>query len=251
MEEKKINDIGLEGYQRKVHFYGRITLGLLIALLVSTPFLIAKIFGVKIEWSLFKNPEAVIFMVFYAVSCVFEVIAYHSLLGLGGSYIAFITGNLLNLKIPCAENSVGILGIERGTHECEIVSTMSIAVSAITTTIIIALGVAFLRPLTPVLEHPALKPGFEYVSFALFGALGVKYFEESMLITISAFAPITVLAILVPKLRSNMFLLLIGLVVGTIVGIIQYKRKNKKDDANNIGGNNSIVQTNEEVNVVR
>jgi hypothetical protein len=43
--------------------------------------------------------------VFWTVG-VIEVITYVPMLGTGGSYLGFFTGNLTNLKVPCALNAM-------------------------------------------------------------------------------------------------------------------------------------------------
>jgi len=59
------------------------------------------------------------------------------MLGSGGSYLGFVTGNLTNLKVPCALNAMEIAGVKPGTEEGELISTIAIAVSSIVTTLII------------------------------------------------------------------------------------------------------------------
>ncbi len=75
-----------------------------------------------------------------------EIISYVPLLGSGASYLAFETGNVSNLKLPCAMNALKIASVEPGTEESEVLSTISVAVSSIITTFIIILGVIFLVP---------------------------------------------------------------------------------------------------------
>ena len=63
----------------------------------------------------------------YWTSGVVEFLVYAPMLGGGASYLAFITGNLINLKLPCAANAREICGTEVGTPENDIVSTLSVA----------------------------------------------------------------------------------------------------------------------------
>lgn len=108
-----------------------------------------------------------------------ELIAYAPILGTGGTYLGFITGNLSNLKIPCVMNARKMMNVEVGTKENEIVSTISVAVSAITTTIVLIIGVILITPLTPVFENPVLLPAFKTVIPAMFGALGYHYSKDN------------------------------------------------------------------------
>ncbi len=46
-----------------------------------------------------------------------EVLTYVPMLGTGGSYLGFLTGNLTSLKVPCALNAMQACGVEAGTEE--------------------------------------------------------------------------------------------------------------------------------------
>ena len=147
------------------------------------------------------------------------------MLGTGGSYLSFITGNVTNMKIPCVMNSKDIAGTQDGTPEHEIVSTISVATSAITTTLVIVLGVILLVPLQPILQTEALLPAFNNVVPALFGALGLKYFIKSPKIAIVPLLLMSILCILVPSAIGQTSLLLIpsgGLAL--LIGYILYKK---------------------------
>ena len=84
--------------------------------------------------------------------------------------MTYITGNLQNQKIPCALSAMSIAGIEAGSEKANAVSVVAVAVSSITTTVIIALGIVLMQPLTPVLNSAVLAPAFSNVVPAIFGA---------------------------------------------------------------------------------
>ena len=131
------------------------------------------------------------------------------MLGAGGSYLAFITGNLINLKIPCAVMSRDIAETKTGTPENEIISTISIATSSLVTVLVIAAGVALLIPLQPVLSSPVLQPAFEQVVPALFGAMAYKYFRKDPRLAVVPLLIMTVLFTLVPSLAGSVSFMII------------------------------------------
>jgi hypothetical protein len=100
------------------------------------------------------------------------------MLGSGGSYLAFISGNLTNLKIPCASMCMDAAGVKPSTKEGDIISTISIAASTIVTEVIIIIGVIAIVPLTPILNSKTLAPAFQNILPALFGALGVYWIAK-------------------------------------------------------------------------
>ena len=127
----------------------------------------------------------------------------------GGSYMSFITGNIINLKLPCAINSRDLVGAKAGTAENEIISTISITVSALVTIVILAVGVMILIPLQPILQAPVLQPAFDNVVPALFGALAYKYYRGHMDIALPPLVAMCVLFSFVPSLISSTSMMII------------------------------------------
>ena len=81
-------------------------------------------------------------MSLYWLTAIVEVITYVPLLGAGGTYLSFVTGNISNLKLPCGLKAMENAKVRANTEEGEVVATIAIAVSAIVTTVILAVGVA-------------------------------------------------------------------------------------------------------------
>ena len=215
-----------EEYNAGLHRIGRITLILGAIFLIVIPFVIGMMNGVSPDLGGFLVGIAKVGMIYIPVSIV-EFLVYAPMLGVGGSYLSFITGNVTNMKIPCVMNSKDIAGTESGTPEHEIISTISVATSAIVTTLVIVAGVILLVPLQPVLQQEALLPAFNNVVPALFGALGLKYFAKSPKIAAIPLLLMSLLCVFVPAAISQTSLLLIpsgGLAL--VIGFVLFK-KNK------------------------
>ena len=198
----------MEQYNKSLHRHGRFMLVICIMLLVAFPFVVAALNSVGPNMDGFWVGFAKVAILYYPISIV-EFLIYTPMLGVGGSYISFITGNVTNMKIPCVMNAQDIAGVEPGTPEQEIVSTISTATSAIVTTLVIAIGVILIIPLQPVLNNPTLKPAFDYILPALFGALGLKYFIKSPQIAVVPLVLMSALYIFVPSLISQTSLMLL------------------------------------------
>lgn len=153
-------------------------------LLLAFPFLISLIFKALPDWNgLIKGLVATAPM-YWAVGVV-EVITYIPMLGAGGAYLSFVTGNISNLKLPCALGALEQAGVSAESEEGEVISTIAIAVSSIVTTVIIILGVILIIPLQPILQHPSLQPAFEQILPALFGGLGIVFISKNYKIAIA------------------------------------------------------------------
>ena len=171
-------------YNERTHLFGRIGLTIGVALMLLCPFAIGLYLNAMPNMSAFWKGFAQVAAV-YIPSGIAEFLIYTPMLGGGGSYLAFITGNLINMKIPCMMNAREITGAETGTPENEIVSTLAIAASALTTTAVVAVGVLLLIPLQPIISSPILTPAFDNVVPALFGAMAFQYFRKGLKIVSS------------------------------------------------------------------
>ncbi len=221
----------MEKYNEKTHFYGRILLWIGIILLIAAPFLMGLSLDAMPNMGAFAKGLAQIAII-YIPSCIVEFLIYMPMLGAGGSYLAFITGNLINMKIPCALNARDIVGTEAGTTENEIVSTLSIAASSLVTTLVIAVGVLLMIPLRPILEAPALQPAFSNVVPALFGAMAYKYFRRGKGLVALPLIVMTVLFVAMPSLISSVgFLMLISGAIAIAQAYLAFRRENKKVEA--------------------
>ena len=197
-----------ENYMIRTHQLGRIISVLTLFMLVGAPFVIGGVLGAMPDLAAVGRGFLAAGMV-WTVSSVVEFLVYTPMLGAGGSYLAFITGNLINMKIPCAVNAKEITGAKSGTAENEVISTLSIATSSLVTVLVLAAGVALMIPLQPILQSPALRPAFDNVVPALFGAMAYKYFRKDPRLAVVPLLIMTVLFTLVPSLAGSVSFMII------------------------------------------
>ncbi len=197
-----------ENYLKGTHRLGRLVSVLTLIMLVGAPFLIGSILGAMPDLGAAARGFLAAGLVWTASSVV-EYLVYTPMLGAGGSYLAFITGNLINMKIPCAMNARELTDARTGTAENEVISTLSIAVSSLVTIVVLALGVLLMIPLQPVLQSPALQPAFDNVVPALFGAMAYRYFRKDVRLALIPLTVMTVLFVLVPSLTSSTSMMII------------------------------------------
>ena len=191
-----------DDYLKTTHRLGRVFSVITLVLLVGAPFLMGAFLGAMPDLGAAARGFLAVGLV-WTVSSVVEFLVYTPMLGAGGSYLAFITGNLINMKIPCAMNAREIVDAKTGTAENEIISTLSIATSSLVTILVLALGVLLLTPLQPVLQSPVLRPAFDQVVPALFGALAYRYYRKDVVLALIPLIVMSVLFILVPSLASS------------------------------------------------
>jgi hypothetical protein len=162
---------------------------------------------------------------YWAVGIV-ETFTYIPMLGAGGSYLSFVTGNISNLKLPCALGALDQAGVKGSSEEGEVISTIAIAVSSIVTTLIIVLGVILLVPLQPLLENPVLDPAFAQILPALFGGLGVVFVSRNWKIAVAPVVLMLILFIFVPALNAGTvgIMVPVSVIFTMVVSRIMYKK---------------------------
>lgn len=223
--ENKDKELYFEKFNNDLHRLGRFTLIFAVILLVAVPFLFGMLNGVMPDFNSFLAGFAKVGILYIPMAIV-EFLIYVPMLGVGGSYISFLTGNVTNMKIPVAMNARDIAGTEVGTTEHEIVSTIAISVSSIVTMLVIVAGVICIVPLQPVLQSEVLRPAFDNVVPALFGALGLKYFIKSPKIAIIPFLLMSLLCIFVPSMINQTSVLMIPSgALALVIGFVLFKKK--------------------------
>ena len=212
-------------YLDSVHRDGTIWNLTVMVLLLAFPVTVCIIFNTMPDWNSLLLGLLATAPMYWAVGAI-ETVTYVPMLGAGGSYLSFVTGNISNLKLPCALNALEQSEVSANSEEGEIVSTIAIAVSSIVTTVIIIIGVILIVPLTPVLQAPVLQPAFDQILPALFGGLGVAFVSKNRKIAVAPIMLMLVLFIFVPALNAGTVGIMVPISALFTIGVarILYKR---------------------------
>ncbi len=212
-------------YMESVHRDGRIWGIIVGAVILLFPVALSVIFKALPNWEILLKGLFATAPMYWAVGIV-EIFTYVPMLGAGGTYLSFITGNISNLKLPCAIDAMERANVKASSEEGEVISTISIAVSSIVTTIIIIIGVICIVPLTPVLEAPVLVPAFDMILPALFGGLAVVFISKNLKLSIAPIILMLILFIFVPALNASTvgIMVPVGVVFTVVVARILYKK---------------------------
>lgn len=216
-----------EEYNLHMHTIGRIFTWSLLGLMMLVPIFYCVAAKVTPDWKTLA--KCIPFILGYVAIGLIEAISYAPLLGTSGQYISFITGNISNLKLPCAVNAQNIAKTKQGSEEQEILTTISIAVSSIVTTVIILIGLIPLLLFQDAIVS-TLNPISPYVIPAIFGGLtmvlAAKYFKIAV-IPFSACIIICVAGNLLGfgSALSQSTMVIVGMVISGISTTILYKKK--------------------------
>lgn len=185
------------GYEQSIHRMGRLWMSAALLVILAVPLSISIYFD---AWPAAGSLLAGLLpiMMIYVPIGIIEVITFSPMLGSGSTYLAFTTGNLTNLKVPCALNAMEIAEIEPGSRDGEIISTIAVATSSLVTNLVLILGVLLFVQMAPVLASPVLQPAFENILPALFGALGYLYISKNWKLAVVPVTLMLIIFILVP-----------------------------------------------------
>ena len=240
MKKKGSNKIVItDSFQAWAHKWGRI--GTLIALLymIAIPFVVLTFYDSLPSIGEVINLSTISILMVYIPVGFSEAISYTPILG-ASSYLTFITGNIMNLKLPCAVNAMKLTKKEPNTPEGEAISSVAVAVCLIMTIIILALAALLSAWISPVFELPAVKTASNYLIPALFGSLtlglfastssGKKVVKNGVMGVVPVIVIITVLALVVRITTGSSlfgmvgFLILFMLPVAIISSRIMWKK---------------------------
>ncbi len=211
-------------YMDKIHTYGRISCVASLFFFLCVPLAISLHFNVWPELSVIGKGLSALIIFF--VTGIIEVVAYSPMLGAGGTYLSFVSGNIMNLKMPCAINAMENAKVKANTEEGEIITTISIAASTITTTIIIAIFVLIfaLNPkFSAVMSSDTFAPAFQQVTYTIFGSLAATYFVKHWKISIFPIAAVTALLFVVDP--GIGVLIPIGVILSMLGAHVMFKLK--------------------------
>ena len=213
-------------YLESVHRDGKIWGFSLLALILAFPLVLSIIFNAVPEWKAFSRAVIAVLPMYWAVGII-ETFTYIPMLGAGGAYLSFVTGNISNLKLPCALDAMQKANVKANSEEGEIISTISIAVSSIVTALIVALGVILMMVtnLGAVLESEVLQPAFDQLLPALFGGLAVVFVSQNIKLAIAPMLLMLSLFIFTPLTSGEVGIMApVGVIFTLIIARILYKK---------------------------
>lgn len=172
-------------------------------------------------------------ILFYPAA-ILSAIPYISTIGLYGTYLSFVTGNVSNIKLPCALNALSFLGENSSQDHKDCMVTVAVTISNIVTLIVLAICVFGLFPyITDVMDLP-IAPAFRQILAALFGALGVSCFTKNKIFSVILVVCLVFFLIIDGTLSSTTLLVIamsIIMVYSIVVSIIKYNKNNQREES--------------------
>ena len=214
----------MRDYLKETDRYGKIWIWTAVVVVMMVPVAVCVYYNAWPEMTAVFKGLLGVAPIYWTVG-VIEVITYTPMLGVGGTYLAFVTGNLTSLKAPSALSAMENCGVKPGTEEGEVISTLAIATCTIVTTLVLIVGVLLLTMLSPILNSPVLKPAFDNILPALFGGLAVVYVSKNWKLSIAPLVFMVALFLAVPSLAGSVGVLVpVGVLIALGAARLMYKR---------------------------
>lgn len=214
----------MSNYIKKTDLYGKIWMWTAALVILLVPVAVCVAFDAWPKVTAVLQGLLGVAPIYWTVG-VIEIITYTPMLGMGGTYLSFVTGNVTALKAPAALTAMENNDVDVNSEEGEVISTIAIATSSIVTTLILVLGILGLAAITPILNNPVLEPAFQQITPALFGGLGVVYVSKHPKLAIAPIVFMVSLFLLVPSLAGSVGVLVpVGVLIALGVGRILYKK---------------------------
>lgn len=160
-------------YMPKMNRIGKIT-GFAGVLLSFCPAI-----ALAVVYGLLPQPAALLTAVIAGTSAFgmlwfVEPISYFPVLGTVGTYMAFLSGNISNMRVPCASIAQKAAEVEPGTEKGSVIATLGMAVSIVINVAVLTVGVILGSSVLAMLPE-SVTSALNYLLPSLFGALLVQF----------------------------------------------------------------------------
>jgi len=230
MKTTKETNTASDVYINRIHVLGRVT-----SILIILSFLVAGLLiCAHFDWfPTFGQYLAAIgpITIMVAAAGIGEFAAYVPKLGPGASYISFITGNIVNMKLPSIMGAMTALDVKEDSDEFHVLSVVAAVTSSLLVAVLLGVVVLFSNQLRPFLEWEGIQPAISNVMPALYAVLiSGSLRTQPALCVLTSLALIPVIWFLNP-LTSSLAGTFGGMIFAVLFAYLLFKAKQKKDQA--------------------
>ena len=166
----------------------------------------------------------------FGVSWVVQPLAYYSAIGTAGSYLSWVVGSLVDIRLPAVNMAQEIAKVEPGTEEGEVISMLGVSVSvfvSVSMVTIFTLAGTMLIPLLPAF----ITGSFNYILPALFGAVYINLAKKNMKMGLGTLAVALIVLYInnfvgIKGALINLLVVIMGMIVARCVYVMEKKKQN-------------------------
>ena len=160
----------------------------------------------------------------YAASWITQPITFFPLLGASGSYVTWLSGSGAEIRTPASNMAQKAAGVEQGTPEGNVISTIGVATSVFVSFAVITLFVFAGQALSPMLPV-FVKKSFSFILPAVCAGVVINLAKDHLDLC-AAIVVFSAVAIYVQKFALHMpgwFVTLLIVLMGAFFGYVKYR----------------------------
>ncbi len=160
-------------YFPQAHRIGLVSSLLHVVIFFLPPLYLMVVHGLPAEWGKILRGAAATWS-FSLPFWFIEPVSYFLVLGICGTYISFLAGNISNFRLPVSAVAQEVAQVREGSPEGEIVSTLAIAATQVMITLSALSGAIFVSAIVRLLPAPIVA-AFDWLLPSIWGAIFVQF----------------------------------------------------------------------------
>ncbi len=178
MTDQSIDAFYIGSFIPRAHRIGRLTLGTAICLCLVPALYLSFVLGAFPGIGPIMTGFLAI-VAFVGIMWVVEPISYFPVLGVCGTYMSFLSGNIGNMRMPVVISCQSAIEAETGSRKAEVAAVIGIAVSVLVNLVFLAGVVLIGGALIAVLPPAIIETVKSYTLPALYGAVLVMFVKNA------------------------------------------------------------------------
>lgn len=166
-------DLYEKDYLPKVHRFGTATMLLILVLSFLPALYFSFIHGAHPGWSVIAK-AGVTMIGMEIFTWILEPALYFPMIGITGSYISFVAGNITNMRIPAATAAQTSVNAKVGTRKGEFAGVIGIVASVVVNFVVLGVVIGFGGLIISVLPE-TISNALNYALPSVYGALLVTF----------------------------------------------------------------------------
>ena len=162
-----------EEYWPAAHRIGLITSLIHVVIFFLPPTYLMVFYGLRADWGTIMQGAAATWS-FSMPLWFIEPISYFVVLGVCGTYIGFLAGNISNFRLPVSAVAQEVVDVQEGSPEGEIISTLAIAATQVMITVSALTGALFVSVIVSLLPLSVVA-AFNWLLPSIWGAIVVQF----------------------------------------------------------------------------
>lgn len=173
MDEQEVDRLYKEDYIKHIHKIGTITMIALLVISFLPALYVSYVKGMHPGWKAIGT-AALALVGINIFQWILEPVLYFPMIGITGSYIGFVAGNITPMRIPAAVAAQNAVDAKPGSKKGEFAGVIGIVASVVVNFVVLAIVIIFGTYLISILPK-AVDDALQFALPGVYGALLVSF----------------------------------------------------------------------------